>query len=804
MRCLDAGHVPMATNSRDTLAGYLTALNTIEPREYQQSIAKLASKHNTLVILPTALGKTVIAVQTAIHRLSRYPWGKVVVLAPTRPLVHQHVDSFSRFLDYEGAGRPFFSKCELNGHLPKQKRFAMFSSSNLIFATPQTLNNDVQSGLYNLADCVLLVLDECHKTGERYAYNGIVNRFMLDNLDPVILGLTASPGRTTEQVMELCTRLCIERVTSRTADDPDVSPYIHPIDIEVEPCELPLEYHELDIALKDLLDARLRLIADRGFLREKPLGHVNKMDLLKLGRVLWSIIQHEWSFGGPLEDEVGSENDPLAPGKDATTDRSGFFFWLLTVQSQAMKIMHLAELISTQSLFSAYQFIQKMRASVEKSKKRGGSNYRLLQETAIKRIEIFLKKSIDRGKHHPKTTRLVELVGDILGAGKPESPSPACKKIIVFTQFRDTATGLVEAIRSLNGAGCPPAPRYRPVRFVGQATKAGDPGMKQADQQAILESFRNGEYNVLVATRIAEEGLDIPSVSDIIFYEPVPSEIRHIQRRGRTGRHERGRVAILVATGTLDEIFLRVSQQRVDTMERITSILKEQPLQDIIRVPLAPPEHFDDARVLHPEILEVRQKLLDEAARALQASMASAKSFPAGEGTATDFYGGSCKEDEYFLDDGWSDEYNVRRFCDVLGVHSPGAMQIVTASTGTGPKSSSDWHALLKKMTGTKQPMNRKPRTLKRERKPIPATDGGITLYNKTIKWIYEQLKAIDPGADGQVSLPLEELMDMAKFEELDPEEFDYQLKYGVKKGYWTIVKGTAPGKGHVFMRADL
>ena len=46
----------------------------------------------------------------------------------------------------------------------------------------------------------------------------------------------------------------------------------------------------------------------------------------------------------------------------------------------------------------------------------------------------------------------------------------------------------------------------------------------------------------LVATSIAEEGLDIPEVDLVVFYEPIPSEIRYIQRRGRTGRKTAGNV----------------------------------------------------------------------------------------------------------------------------------------------------------------------------------------------------------------------------------------------------------------------
>jgi ERCC4-related helicase len=94
-------------------------------------------------------------------------------------------------------------------------------------------------------------------------------------------------------------------------------------------------------------------------------------------------------------------------------------------------------------------------------------------------------------------------------------------KAIVFTQYRDTAQHIVDILNS-NG--------IKASRFVGQAKKQGDVGMKQEEQGQVLESFRKGEFSVLVATSIAEEGLDIPEVDLVIFYEPIPSEIRYIQR----------------------------------------------------------------------------------------------------------------------------------------------------------------------------------------------------------------------------------------------------------------------------------
>ena len=134
-------------------------------------------------------------------------------------------------------------------------------------------------------------------------------------------------------------------------------------------------------------------------------------------------------------------------------------------------------------------------------------------------------------------------------------------KFIVFSEIRHTASLIVEKLIGVNGA--------KPVRFVGQGSREGDKGMTQKQQKAILDQFRNGDYNILVATSVGEEGLDIPSTDAVIFYEPVSSAIRLIQRRGRTGRNRPGEVFIFVTLGSRDEAALWSSRGKEQQMQDI-------------------------------------------------------------------------------------------------------------------------------------------------------------------------------------------------------------------------------------------
>jgi Fanconi anemia group M protein len=142
--------------------------------------------------------------------------------------------------------------------------------------------------------------------------------------------------------------------------------------------------------------------------------------------------------------------------------------------------------------------------------------------------------------------------------------SDTSSKVMVFTQYRDTVDVLVEKLSSIDGASV--------GKLIGQSNK----GLRQKEQIEILEEFRSGARNVIVATSVGEEGLDVASTNAVIFYEAVPSEIRTIQRRGRTGRKNDGEVFVLIAKGTMDEVFENSSKKKEDQMRsRLEKLNKE-------------------------------------------------------------------------------------------------------------------------------------------------------------------------------------------------------------------------------------
>jgi len=116
--------------------------------------------------------------------------------------------------------------------------------------------------------------------------------------------------------------------------------------------------------------------------------------------------------------------------------------------------------------------------------------------------------------------------------------------------------------------------------------KAGKTGLKQEKQIETVQRFRDGITKALVATRVGEEGLDISEVNLVIFYDNVPSSIRFIQRKGRTGRKDVGRLVVLIAKDTIDEAYYWIGKRKVklasNMADKITKHLEktEQVMDD--------------------------------------------------------------------------------------------------------------------------------------------------------------------------------------------------------------------------------
>src|SRR3989338_3794470 len=217
----------------------------LKPRDYQLSIFETAKNNNTLVVLPTGLGKTLIALLLAIERKKLHPLSKILFLAPTRPLVEQHFSTFKSQLP------ELFTDLQLfTGSVPAEKRKKIFETAEIIFSTPQCIANDLENYLYDLNDFSLLIIDEAHRCLKNYDYTKVVSHYKKKSTNQLILGLTASPSHDSEKVKEICAHLDIKEIEIRTRDSPDVKLYLKEREYEKIDVPFPKEFQELRVLLK--------------------------------------------------------------------------------------------------------------------------------------------------------------------------------------------------------------------------------------------------------------------------------------------------------------------------------------------------------------------------------------------------------------------------------------------------------------------------------------------------------------------------------------------------------------------------
>ncbi len=495
---------------------------TVEARLYQETIVAEAVHANTLVVAPTALGKTVIAVLVSAHRLHKYKNSKILMLATTRPLANQHAGSFRKFLKV-----PEDEIVVFTGTKRPSERIELWKKAKIIVATPQVIHNDLLSDNYSLEDVSLIIFDEAHRATGNYPYAFIAQRYMKQATRPLILALTASPGGEEAKIREVIENLFIENIEVKTESDPDVKPFIRGINIEWVRVSLPEGIEAVKSALEKALDKRLRRLKELGISIK---GNVTKRELLMVR--------------GSLQAKL-------------LEDKSPEIYEGLSLIAACINLTHAIELLETQGLSTLLSYFR--RVEQEASSK---AVKELLRDTYFLRALRLTENLVDEVKN-PKIEKLKEILTREIEDEK---------KAIIFTQYRDTATKLVDELNNLQG--------IKAERFVGQAKRdSSDTGLTQKKQLEVLDRFRKGETNVLVATSVAEEGLDIPKVDLVIFYEPIPSEIRSIQRRGRTGRSKAGKAIVLMARKTRDEAFYWASNRKEKKMHEILQNLKREKLK---------------------------------------------------------------------------------------------------------------------------------------------------------------------------------------------------------------------------------
>ena len=497
----------------------LVTPGALDERRYQVELAERATGSDSLVCLPTGLGKTAVSLLVTAQRLHEQG-GKSLMLAPTKPLVAQHTEFYR-----EALAIPDEEVVMFTGEVSPDDRAELWTDARVVLATPQVVENDLLGSRISLAPVTHCTFDECHRASGNYAYNYIAERYHQDAADALVTGMSASPGDDEEAILAVCENLGIENVEVMTESDADVAEYTHDTDVEWERIELPETVEEIRESVREVIRERMSALVDLGVTNTtKP--DVSEREIQRIqGRV-----------------------------KRLMDDDDSAGYRGMSLLAEVRKLRTAMTYVETQSVESFRRYMDRQREAARSS----GASKADQRMVSAPEIQAATRKAEQYDDLHPKFRRARILLAQTLGIGDGE-------RVILFTESRDTAEALTDFLSD----------HFETERFVGQSDTDGSSGMTQTEQQDVLERFRDGAFEVLVSTSVAEEGLDVPEVDLVLFYEPVPTAIRSIQRKGRTGRQTQGRVVVLLAEDTRDEAYFWKARQDEKQMHQELGLLKD-------------------------------------------------------------------------------------------------------------------------------------------------------------------------------------------------------------------------------------
>ncbi|MCK5624557.1 DEAD/DEAH box helicase [Candidatus Pacearchaeota archaeon] len=431
-------------------------LKGITPRKYQQKIFETCIKKNCLVVLPTGLGKTLIALMLTIKRMQEFPGEKVVFLAPTKPLTEQHLEFFQKHLPELFADIQLFT-----GAVKADQRKKIWQTADIIFSTPQCVANDLKKNLYNLEEVCLLVEDEAHRCIKNYDYNFIAKKYKEQSKNQRIIGLTASPGSEITKIKEICKNLSIEEVELRTRESIDVKEYLQELEFEKIMIDFPPELEEIRHVLTKLFNKYVEELKKRKVLWTFP----SKIKLIELQKKLMAGIAR------------GNKNFNYMIGISAC--------------AQAIKIQHSLELLETQTLSGFNKYLKELLNQATKKQSKGV--VKLVAKPEFNFAFMQSNELLAKDLEHPKVKKILNIV-------EREISNKNNTKIIIFTQFRETATTICKKLNEIE--------KVKAKVFVGQAKKNGS-GLSQKEQKKIINEFSTGEINILCATSLHPDELII-------------------------------------------------------------------------------------------------------------------------------------------------------------------------------------------------------------------------------------------------------------------------------------------------------
>jgi len=481
---------------------------SLEERIYQLEVAKSCAEKNTLIMLPTGLGKTAIALLLTADFLSRSDDSRVLLLAPTRVLANQHYTFFLNHLDV-----PVEEIAILTGEDAVEERNAVWTKK-VVCATPQVAVVELEKGKFKPQDFSLIIFDEVHRAVGNYAYTTIASVYNEYCPNGRIIGMTASLPSDKTKIDEIVSKLKIVKIEARDEKSDDVKPFVFKTDVDWIEVDLPPPIKSVQELLRSSLNSRLKLMEDADLIHRNNYGSITLKDLLKLRAKV---------------DQIQSSQ-------------------LRNALFSSIRLYHALNLVETQSLSSFTKFMDRLN-----ERRRGFGMSELLNDQRVRDALDKSREILLSGNEHPKMQKILELA-KLLKEGD---------RGIVFASYRDTVDQIYSELAKSG---------FKAGYLIG---KSGESGQSQKSQLRALQQLRDDDYDVLVATQVGEEGLDVADCNMVVFYDNVPSAVRFVQRKGRTGRRRDGKLYVLITKGTRDEAYYWLSRRRLGETRKYATALIE-------------------------------------------------------------------------------------------------------------------------------------------------------------------------------------------------------------------------------------
>ncbi|XP_066220251.1 ATP-dependent RNA helicase DHX58 [Saccopteryx leptura] len=512
----------------------------MELRPYQWEVIMPALEGKNIIIwLPTGAGKTRAAAYVAKRHLETVDGAKVVVLVNRVHLVTQHYEEFRRMLDGRWAIRT------LSGGMESRPGFGHEAQRNdLLICTAELLQMALTSREeeehVELNAFSLLVVDECHHTHKDTVYNIILSRYLEHKFQrtqplPQVLGLTASPGtgRATtldgaiEHILQLCANLDTWRIMSPQTSRPQLQEHSH------EPCK---QYNLCQRRSQD------------------PFG-----DMLK--KLMEQI--HDNLEMPELKQDFGTQTyEQQVVELSQTAAEAG----LLQRRVYALHLRRYNDALLIHDTVRAVDALAALQSFY---------HWERTTKTQILRAERWLLALFDdhkneltrlatHGPENPKLETLEQILQEQFG-------SPGSPRGIIFTRTRQSAHSLLLWLKQQPNLQ---TVDIRPQLLIGAGNSSQNERMTQRDQQDVIHKFRDGSLNLLVATSVAEEGLDIPQCNVIVRYGLLTNEISMVQARGRA-RADQSVYSFVAVQGSREVQRERTNEALEALMERAVAAVQQ-------------------------------------------------------------------------------------------------------------------------------------------------------------------------------------------------------------------------------------